>query len=442
MSTASDATYRTVLVPTAFDVHDCLPAGLWRHADAVKVILSFIIEHDRGRDGWVWISVRTGRRLVGRKIWHPVKLALIRAGAIEYDPRCRRGDDPHAVRYRLADRWRSRSIEPCRIRDKHLERQLRRQQAALAPVDHHMTKMLERVTIDRDAANRWAKRHIRKPNPDNNKPGKRKVDRQHLALCSIERIAAGNMTLSRGRRNNRVHSPLTGLYGDIRDAFVMIDGQPIVGMDVRQCQPYQLGLLTANLCMHPNTVTLQPEQQQRRQQQQPGTTPDAKPVLARHFLHLCKHPIVESPSLPSDVVKHLAACEDGTYYLDFAKAVSKPGGRPLTLRAAKRGWLRFAFGRHRPRGRWYRRFQLHYPTVAAVLADLKTTNYKHAALTLQRLEAAVMIDGVAERLRVRFPHIPFFLVHDGIFCTSENLAVVKAVNSEVWSQFGARPMVG
>ncbi len=404
-------------VPQGFDPRDALPRRLWKDCDAARVLLDWIVARAHlWNGGQVRIHRDTGIAMMGRRRWDRVRPALEEAGIIRCDHvySYKIPDHERAMAYSLNPQWFSRGEQQVELRDPRLIANLAaietQSRALWVPIHYHMTDVFRLIAIDRDAALRRARR-IRNPK------------RRQYAVNAIERIASGDLRLRPSETTGRVFSSLTRLPRILRP-YLRLNGQRLTGYDVSACQPLLLGLLAAGSCTHSEIP--------RANQEQAGSNRSNNTNTWRAFAPM-------DGCIPADVLRHLHACEQGSYYVDFAEAICKPGSAPLPLRRAKRGWLKFAFGRHRPEGAWFKRFSAGYPTVAEFLANLKTS--ASAAAILQTAEANVMIHGVCEQLRLRYPAIPFFSIHDSILTTSDHLETVVQVNAETWENIRAKPRI-
>lgn len=407
-----------VWVPSGYEI----PAHR-RNADALKLLLDkIIVGQRRWRDGWVHIPQEAGIELTGgRRSWDRARGESIDEGIVECDGIYKyRTSERKALGYRLTSEWSGKGAMQVELCDpRSIDRLAKLQadaEAVLLPVHHHMNSILPRITIDREGALKRA-RAIRCP------------ERRRYAVQAVEKIAAGDIRLHPSPRTGRVFTDLTRLNRVLRP-YLKLDGYGLAGFDISACQPYLFGLIAANHT-HPTTQT-PPRQERSQASQGQGERRTNTWRAFGGWSHDCM--------LPDDILRHLHGCETGTYYPEFAEVMCKPGSRPLTIRQAKDGWLKFVFGRHRPGSVWFRRFAASCPTMADVLAEMKA-GPETVARILQTAEASLMIHGVCETIRVRFPEIPFFPIHDCVMTTEANVAAVLDINSEVWRSINACPNV-
>jgi hypothetical protein len=143
----------------------------------------------------------------------------------------------------------------------------------------------------------------------------------------------------------------------------------------------------------------------------------------------------------TDLRDYLDACENGTFYEELAYTWKMACSTKAERNRVKRSWCYLTFGKHRPDSLRWKRYSDRWPTCAAFLEGLKAPDYKAVARFLQRLESDLMIRGVADHLRLHYPHIPLITVHDSVLTTEAHLATVQSVILTTWSAINGKPML-
>jgi hypothetical protein len=439
---AAAAAVRTAWVPESFDTHDNLPANCWRHADAAKLVLDHIIRHQRpDKSGWSWLSYNHAVAVLGSaRVWKRVCDGLERAGVIQIDRNSWfKGPAPRAYEFRLADRWRHRSIVQLQITDQRLLDRLAKARAKArrlhAAVDLHiLDNMLPRVTVLKDECLDCARRLW--PDPEH----------RYSIEAQIQRIHKSDYSVKRGALGNRLFTELTGHPRRLIQ-FLRIDGQPLAGFNNRNCQPLLQSLHAVNTLAPKDLGPAKGPARGRREggrREKPGERRHRPQPTRSHrtsgFAPMNGHILTSVPNLPPDLALQLRESERGAFYGWFADLMyGLESSRPLTIDEAKELWLEFVMGKHWPTSSRFQRYARECPFMARCLADLKRGDHCNVARTLQGMESQIMIDGVADLLRMEYPDLPFFTVHDAVYCKSQDLEVVKAVNSEVWARYGVSP---
>src|SRR5262249_15458679 len=145
-----------------------------------------------------------------------------------------------------------------------------------------------------------------------------------------------------------------------------------------------------------------------------------------------------SVTLPSDVLKLMEECERGAFY----KSLMREGE---TLGSVKKRVLTAFYSRNRKvaERRWANKMKARirriYPSLAAMLSDLKTKDYRRAAHLMQHFEAAIVIHRVCGRLMREHRDIPLLTLHDGLFTTAQHISTVERVMRAEFAKIGVSP---
>lgn len=399
-------------LPVGFHPHDCLPIPLWRHTYAARVIIDRVARANvNRRDGWASWRHRDASLIFGgnNRAWDASRRALVDSGVIECDSRYAIGSQ--AMRYRLTSEWRDQAVEPIVIRNPNLierfARLRRRERRRWQPLHFWLEgKIRGEASVDEAKARRWVCR-----------PGSRRQRRADLALDCI-RESEPQMSVD---RFGRVHSAVSRMPSRLRPSLLLGDS-PTLELDVSNAQPLILGLL----CMHRFRGT--------------ALTGEGSRGFLSHTW--CKTaPISTYAYMPSDLREYMDVCSSGVYYQTLASTLGMPYGTVAAQRRVKRLSCKILFGWARPHDPRWQAFRERWPTVQDTLDWLKVGGHEHAAHVLQRLEADLMIGGVADRLRRDHPDLTLCTVHDSVIVPVEAVDIARdAIRSE-WLAVGVEPKV-
>jgi hypothetical protein len=404
-------------LPLGLDLHEMLPARLWKHADGTKVIVDRLAVANVNRpDGGIRLPYKLAAKIVGNeRAWSGVRRSLRAKGLIECGEPYRRGCE--AKSYRLAAGWRNRAVEPVSIRSPKLTERLARLRVEgrkhWAEVHRWLEVNLEAAAVDQAQARRWVCR-----------TGSRRQRRAALALGMLE---AGDPRMSVDRFG-RVHHAVSRMPSRLRSCLTLND-EATVEQDIAASQP----LLLAGLTMHRFRA---------------GTTDRQTEEGLLSLIMCCKiapiarlSPTLDHARMPSDLEEFLELCEGGGYYPEFAEVFGVPFGTAAEQRRAKLWSCKVIFGRDRPRDPRWAAFRIRWPAVQESLDWLKARNHRHAARVLQRIEAALMVGRVSNRLRRSHPDLPIIGVHDSIIVACGAADLVRNAIEMEWGAIGLRPLI-
>ncbi len=82
-----------------------------------------------------------------------------------------------------------------------------------------------------------------------------------------------------------------------------------------------------------------------------------------------------------------------------------------------------------------------YPTIYALLLDLKQGQYKRPARLMQKLEAHFVYARICGRIIAERPHIFLGTVHDALVTTPDQADYVRRVMMEEFAKVGVTPTI-
>jgi hypothetical protein len=233
---------------------------------------------------------------------------------------------------------------------------------------------------------------------------------------------------------HRLHSIVTRTPRVLRDAF-RIWGEPLVDIDVSNCQPLLLGLLARAAWWRRIRASEKTREttERRREEREEEAEPTGRVLssILRTDLDEC----VQTP----DLIDYIDICRFGGFYQAMAGILEMPCFSRSELARVKVESMRLIFGRHRPSLRSWMRFSDRWPTVASHLAELKRDGHRNASRVLQRAESSLMIEGVVGELMERQPDLPVLSIHDGLLVPASGVDSVAETVNRVWGLAGAVP---
>ncbi len=259
------------------------------------------------------------------------------------------------------------------------------------PVECSLFNRLSRLRIDHRAAMAEARREAQSGESPLS------YTQQLQLLDSIITFATGQVWMVRDTFGGRVHTPLSNIRSTYR-RFLRFDGQPLVNIDVANCQFLLIGLLAHRY----------------------RSTSDT-----RMFLDL-----VESGQLYETIAAE-SVSEFGNWSRDDAKQNAM--------------WWQFRNPRSRPApevtfiDHWMKRT---FPTVAERVESLKADDYTNCARELQKLERELMIDGVAaELLSVTAQDAFVGTIHDSVMVLPSDVQIAADAIYNAFRKEGVTPPI-
>ncbi len=410
------------------------------HVPAASYLLHTITQRRTGwhsdQDGLVALKCEYLRRLVGRAELPVVRRALAGAGVIDW----RRDFVPgvRSMRYRIRERFQPSRFVTCR--DAALLRRVRRVYAEderrLLPVHRWLKSKLAALRIDVDRARSIVSGMM--PDVDSGLD----IETYRVLLCDqitafTEQLEAGDVRLTCDDFG-RVHTPLTNLPKSLRCCVSSIEG-PLIGFDLANSQPLFCGLVTSQY------VNASKQNRQKIRTWKPSSNPyESRPKPASRggcsvTMAGSAQPIGSSGIYddrlcgPADVREYLRLCQSGRLYESLMTA----GADRSTFK--RRLFCDVFFGADRHPSAVRNAFAELFPTVAKVIAELKSQHYQRLAWLMQHKESSLFIGRACRRLMAERPNMPLVTVHDSIVTTDEHIGYVRAVLLDEFAKLGVRP---
>jgi hypothetical protein len=372
-----------VKIPTDLELGSNLPASIRGYSDYIRWFLG------RLKDGRVHrLNGTLLRDLFPRNKWTIAKRWLIETRIIDHPLPYSIGS--HCYGYRLARKYRDQVKVTVVIKDKVLEKKLRKRWAKLAGgyfnehqhLYDHMRAMLSRVTLDGVSV---------------------------------------SATFVVGRRG-RVFTSLTGMPRNQRH-LLRADGEELVQIDVKNCFPTLIAYLaklpriqlqeTVGKLLHDKNYLLIENQEEQ--------------ASHRTGIYAVELGGSHEPDL-------LAVCQSGLFY----EVLLSEAGEIDRASLKKEFQVAVVSGREYPCAA-SRAFRSLFPEAARMVRTLKRNDHRRLARALQRFESSLMIGRVARDLMEGNPNLWFSTVHDALLVKSGDVSEVIEAIKRAFGLLGIEP---
>jgi hypothetical protein len=249
----------------------------------------------------------------------------------------------------------------------------------------------------------------------------------NAAIGSAAKIQNGEIFYKVDNTSKRFHSNITNISKDLRP-FLRINNEPLVNIDVKNCQPYLSTIILTN----PSKVSW---------------------LTKNTAFALCLQTLKVSHN--KDVKDYIYLVANGQLY-EFMMAAFANEGLILNRQETKRQILRILFARNRPPNDPVNRlardvFKKTFPTVHRIFSKVrgstrgnKFENFKRFSILLQRIESYLMLDIILKRIYRELPGTIAVTIHDSIMTgilTNNVEAVRKIINDELTIFVGIAPKI-
>lgn len=387
------------------------------------------------RAGFVPLSNRLMRRIIGHHRWQKVRLLALQSGLVECDGKYRAG--VRALGYRLGPPHCDAPIVLRPISDGKLlarlwgwrhERErtewarIRSGGTGIEPaVAEHLWRNLRRVRIDAEIGEQLAPQ----------------------VAVAVEMIRHGDWFL-KPDDYGRLHSNVTNLKRTLRQ-HLSVEGRRLLNLDLANSQPL---FIAALLATHKKGATACSSLHQKSLYQREiplsanvhYTDPGGREGGASSFHPLCRAHTAQrwcTQEVGDDVRSYLAHCEAGSFYEHVAERL------PVNLAraAVKEQVFAVLFGPDGARTPVGRVLWADFPSVMQFVAGLKRPHHRHVAHITQRTESAFMFGRVVPRMQRERPDLFVATIHDSVMTTAGDEEYVRKVIVEEFEQLGVSPTV-
>jgi len=215
---------------------------------------------------------------------------------------------------------------------------------------------------------------------------------------------------------DRFHSNYTGLPKSTR-LQLSIDGDPLVSVDVSNCQPLALGIAVLQTVQSNHLPIC-------------GTLNDWIALCAQGQIYE-----FAQSKLNAGEIKPFVVTKNGrTYEVDPQK---------WDRRKTKDAFIICLFERIETmrQNPIYQIIERYFPAIADYIVSTKRAGYQLVAHACQRMESKIMIDGVAAEMLRRHPTSPILTIHDEIIVPAAKLDELRAILKSEFLIYGVEPAI-
>jgi len=262
-------------------------------------------------------------------------------------------------------------------------------------------------------------------------------EKKHLMM--VNRIEEGIWFASRCKFGERFHSNYTSLKSELRGYIRIKDrnDNKTAAIDVKNCQPMTLGMAVRdNMNMKVKNGGMNKQYEELFSVNNKNAISSANSDVER-WLKLC-----QTGRIYEFVMERFKAGEGTARYIDHPTRQFQWWDDPekYTRKRTKKTFIVSMFDEVFPMTTCNPAFEVierWFPTVAEYMIRIKQGDYKKLARICQRLESAIMIEGVCGDLMRRMPDLPVITIHDELICPAANADFVCGIIRDNFAKYGA-----
>ena len=382
-----------------------------------RIYLEHHLRSEADRDDYVHLWSAALKEVMPTRYYRRILDDLIGARVLEEDPSywaTGGGKAGYSKSFRVGPRYRYRPFRAVWLTtpllvDKLTARARRDDDLVTAPVHKHLRSMLTRLHVADD------------------------YPTVSLPLATIAHREWRFTVCEQGR----VHTNLTSLKSDLRQ-YLRFDGQPLWQVDIRNSQPFFMGLALQNagrLERDGEFLGYRAHLQNTNHTHHPTPThqPPSSPYVVTGG---CQN----VPRQSDDTAEYLELCRTGLLYERLMDEVGL--ARTVDNRnMVKRLFFAVCYGDVRDGNtRVGRAFQAAFPECWASVCRLKAGDRGGLARMMQTVESWTVVWRAGRRIMARYPDAPLLTIHDSVVTTSEYVEPLKALVREEFDEtFGVCP---
>lgn len=410
--------------PEGFEPKHYLPPELHRYADCARVFVHLVearrvyCKKQEDQD-YICLKAAYLRKWVHYDHMEAIRDALVKAGVLEMRPHYVRGK--HSFSFRLGQDFAFSSFNKIQIHDSRTIQRLQKIRRLQCPSIYTLEQpyrgllqWLQRVEVDYELAV-----HLLRLLPMD--PEKRVAK-----LLSLEMLKDKDFFFIGPDRFGRIHTNISNLWRNLRP-LLRIQGERLVNIDIANSQPLFFGL----------TVLHRLRERERNKNHKTRNLFQYPTKQTQSFQPFLQYDAAkqESAGIPGDLKRYIQLCEDGRFYDELMEA--------MKAQMPKQDFKKLFFRKVlfcKPRNTAEMNvFTKQFPTVAKVLTELKTKDYRNAAQRMQRVESDFVIRRVCRRLLKEQPDTPILTIHDSIMTPVARKDLVRRVMEEEFAKLGIHP---
>jgi hypothetical protein len=309
--------------------------------------------------------------------------------------------------YRLAEKYKNQRVKQVEITDKYILKKIKAfraiQESKIQLGPHqYIYKCLKQVEINIDGARNFIEQNI-----NNN-------DEYTSYSISVDLIESKSFFFSVDSTAGRVHNNITNLSRNLRP-FLRYNNEKLVEIDIANSQPFLFNILIIDYNNNINSSSYIYNTYK--------TTNIIPSYVSNKTDILIYRDITSSGKFYENLMDKMEIYEDRSLFkVRFFKKVFYSKENPYYISEERK------------------RFTELFPNVSQVISYYKKDDYRNLAISLQRVEADIMINRIVPRLANMGIYV--LTIHDSILTTPDKIEIVKEIIlQEFDNQYGLIPTI-
>ena len=256
----------------------------------------------------------------------------------------------------------------------------------------------------------------------------------------VSSINDGSYNYSFSGEGHRLYNSLTNLKKELR-TYLTYDGKPLVNIDIKNSQPF------LSVVLHDAKFWLGLiGKGEKDNKWNKIKNREINKEICEYNITLLENAKTLTEK-ESGVENFIELVVDGKFY-EYIQLKFEPifPGRFDTRDKVKREVLRILYSNPEDYDKEFyytcALFKHYFPVTFDLFCKIKSKNYKHLPLLLQRIESYLVIDVICKKISEEHPEIPLFTIHDSILSTQGNESIVEAfMTQEIKKFIGHEPKI-
>ncbi|MBN1134614.1 MAG: hypothetical protein JXA38_06865 [Methanosarcinaceae archaeon] len=256
--------------------------------------------------------------------------------------------------------------------------------------------------------------------------GDENISKFNYNRCRIDMLNDKEYYMSMDGKGKRFHSNLTGFRSDLRN-FISYAGKGLVGVDIRNSQPYMsitlFNQMFYNSNLNSNILKL--------------SDIYSNSIISPssyYFPSLMLYKLLEEAN-NQDVNHYIDLVIKGELYEYLKKHFQTELGKVYKNRKELKDDIFLVFYSsnyliNQPYAGSKRVFRKLFPTVYRVFACIKTVDHSKLPILLQQIESHIVLDRICRRITKERPNLPIFTIHDNVITTIGDEDYIETVMRE------------
>ncbi len=263
----------------------------------------------------------------------------------------------------------------------------------------------------------------------------------NYAYISCAQIEGQDFYYTVDSTSQRVHTTLTGLKKELRQ-FVTFDGSRLVGVDVKNAQPFfGIVLLSMEFLKSDHKFSLSKifskekgkEERQRAIAQIQKEGQQATITLLKSL----------EESERQSITEYIHLVSTGTVYEAYMLKYRELWGGVISRDKAKKRFIKQLFAQDNHYIKERETFIALFPVIYRIFMTLSCGHRNELAILLQRIESYLILEKVCWQISKERPDLPIFTIHDNVVTLLGHEGYVASVIKNILKEYiGFEPQVG